>query len=119
MWISGCGWIELPKCLRLSLCRPCLDSVLSELESWETYDVLNSLVDLLDAWMVFRASLNSLLSSELDASAGAFSEKMDSCEGCRMGCSRTRVVHHHHYLMRKELQRGKESLHVNEKALKL
>ena len=88
MWISGWGLIELSKRLRLLFCRPLFSSVLLELESWEAYAVLNSLIDLLGAWVVFQVFLNSLLSSELNASTGAFSEKMDSCEGRKMGCLR-------------------------------
>ena len=100
MLTSGWGLISLPKHPRLLLCSLRLNSVLSESKSWEAYAVLNSLVDLLDAWMVFRASLNSLLSSELDASAGAFSRKMDSCEGRKMGCSQIKTMGFFHLIIK-------------------
>ena len=79
--------LDFRKRLCLLLCSLRLDSGESDFESWGTYTAVNTLIDLLDAWMVFRVFLNNLVSSELDASANAIFRKLDSCECHKMGCS--------------------------------
>ena len=82
-------WVHLDfqRRLRLLLCGLRFGSGASDLDSWGTYTVVNSLIDLFDAWMIFRVFFDSLVSLELHASADAISKKSDSCECRKMGCS--------------------------------
>ena len=79
--------LDIQKRLHLLLCSLRLNSGMSDYDIWGTYTAVNSLIDLLVAWMICRAFLNSLASLELGASADAFSEKLDSCECRKMRCS--------------------------------